>query len=119
MQQLTTRVIIFPEPSPKLNEFCLRLAEFIKRDDLLLMRKGQIVSYEVIEEEGDPCNIRWDILDVFLLQLLEVIRKLLNHGIPLLSVPGPPATLLCKVQSYHLLKPSKLDHFFLLNFLCL
>lgn len=117
MQQLTTRVIILPEPSPKLDEFCLRLAEFIKRDDLLLMGKGQVVRYEVIEEEGDLLNIRWDILNVFLLQLLEVIRKLLNHGIPLLSLPRPPPAFTPKVQPYHLLKPSKPPYFLYLPIL--
>lgn len=113
MQQLTARVIVLPEPSPKLDELCLRLPEFVERDDLLLMREGQIVGDEVVEEEGDLLNLRWDVIHVLLVQLLEVVRKLLYHRVPILSLPGPPSGVLCQIQSYNLLKPLKLTPFFL------
>lgn len=123
MEQLAGGVIVLPEPPPKPDEFSFRLAEFVERDDLLLMREGQVVRDEVIKEEGDLLNIRWHILHAFFLQLLEVIGKLLNHRIPLLSLPRPPPALLGQVQPNHFLKPGKeLPFLFLILFgggLCL
>lgn len=64
----------------------------------MLMREGEVVADEVVEEEGDLIDIRWDIFHPFFLELLEVIGELLDDGVPVLSFSRPPFTLLAEVQ---------------------